>query len=254
MQRIRDLSRYAQILLLILVVMAIVFAVVYPVTISREGYLYREHLLIPTTENGSTIYSAEVDGEPWRITVTADKTVTFQFGDKRYGPYTAKEDPTAIPTNHNLSTQMTGVEVREGDEIVFRGGIYDVGSHWLMYDEDGTDAGSGIHTNNGNGTIVDSNGNVVDTMKPAVGTILRLLQGPKLTHRGFGFVWFVGTFCALITAVSILFADELFRFQFLFKARDPEFIEPSDWVLTIRPIGWLISVGLVFYVYMLGLK
>ena len=97
MQRLTDLSRYSQFLLLVLVVMVSVFAVIYPVTISREGYLYREHLLIPTTENGSTVYSAKVKGQQWRITVTADKTVTFQFGDKQYGPYTAKEDPTAIP-------------------------------------------------------------------------------------------------------------------------------------------------------------
>lgn len=254
MERIKSLSRFAQILLLVLVVMVIVFAVIYLVTISREGYMYNGHLLIPTTENGSTIYSAKVKGEPWRITVTADKTVTFQFGDKKYGPYTAKEDPKAIPKGNGMAHLMTGVEVREGDEILFRGGIYNTGSYWIMLNEDGTDASFNVYTGTVNGTIVDSNGNVIDTMKPPVRSILKLMQGPELTHKGVGIVWFLGTFIALITAVSILFADELFRRQFIFTVRDPELIEPSEWTLTIRPIAWLIMVVMVFAVYMIGLK
>lgn len=254
MQRIKNLSRYAQILLLVLVVMAIVFAVVYPVTISREGYLYNDRLLIPSTENGNTIYSAKVDGQQWRITVTADKTVTFQFGDKQYGPYTAKEDPSAIPKGNGMAHQMTGVEVRQGDEIVFRGGIYNTGSYWIMVNEDGSDASFQIYTSNSNGEIVDGNGNVIDTMQPSIGSILRLMQGPELTQKGDGFFWFVGTFLALFAAASILFADELFRMQFIFKAQDPDLIEPSEWTLAIRPVSWFILVVMVFVVYMMGLK
>lgn len=254
MQRIKDLSRYAQILLLVLVVMAIVFAVVYPVTISREGYLYNEHLLIPSTENGNTIYSAKVKGQQWRITVTADKTVNFRFGDKQYGPYTAKEDPSAIPAENGMAHLMTGVEVREGDEIIFRGGIYNTGSYWIMVNEDGSDASFQIYTSNSNGEIVDGNGNVIDTMQPSIGSILRLMQGPELTQKGDGFFWFVGTFLALFAAASILFADELFRMQFIFKAQDPDLIEPSEWTLAIRPVSWFILVVMVFAVYMIGLK
>ena len=97
MERIKDLSLYGKLLLLALIVMAIVFAVVYPVVAAREGYLYNDQILVPGTENGNTIYSAQVKGEQWRITVTPDKTVTFRCGEKEYGPYTAKIDPTAIP-------------------------------------------------------------------------------------------------------------------------------------------------------------
>lgn len=254
MQRLTDLSRYSQFLLLVLVVMVSVFAVVYPVTISREGYLYREHLLIPTTENGSTVYSAKVKGQQWRITVTADKTVTFQFGDKQYGPYTAKEDPTAIPKGNGMAHLMTGVEVREGNEIIFRGGIYDTGAFWTMINEDGSDANFNVYTSTANGELIDGDGNIIDPMEPVISSILKLMQGPELTHRGHGGFWFLGTFLALLAALEILFADELFQLKFIFTARDPEFIEPSDWVLAVRPFAWLISVGLVFYIYMIGLR
>ena len=60
MDRIRELSRYGKLLLLVLIAMAVIFAVVYPVVTSREGYLYNERILVPSTENGNTTYSAKV--------------------------------------------------------------------------------------------------------------------------------------------------------------------------------------------------
>lgn len=37
------------------------------------------------------------------------KTVMFQWGDMVYGPYTAKEDPAAIPKDDEFAEGMTGV-------------------------------------------------------------------------------------------------------------------------------------------------
>lgn len=253
MERIKDLSLYGKLLLLALIVMAIVFAVVYPVVAAREGYLYNDQILVPGTENGNTIYSAQVKGEQWRITVTPDKTVTFRCGEKEYGPYTAKIDPTAIPKEDNLANLMTGVEVREGDDIRFRGGIFDTGSYWIMVNEDGTDASFTISVGSG-GTMRGPNGEIIDPMEPSVATVLKLMQGPELTHKGHGGFCFLGVFVSVIAAVQILFADELFRWRFIFRARNPEDIEPSDWELTMRPIAWTIMVAMALWVYIKGLQ
>lgn len=244
---------YGKLLLAVLIVMAIVFAVVYPVVTSREGILYQDEILTPSQENGNTVYSAEVKGELWRITVTPDQTVTFRFGDKQYGPYTAKEDPTAIPKEDNMARFMTGVEVREGDEIAFRGGIYDTGSYWIMTNEDGTSTMQ-VTVHRGDGTVVDANGKVIDPMKPSVTTVLKLMQGPKLTHKGHGGFWFLGLFLSVITGVSILFADELFRLKFIFTAQNAEDIEPSDLVLGLRPIAWTAMVAMTLAIYIMGLR
>ena len=253
MERIKDLSLYGKLLLLALIVMAIVFAVVYPVVAAREGYLYNDQILVPGTENGNTIYSAQVKGELWRITVTPDKTVTFRCGEKEYGPYTAKIAPTAIPKEDNLANLMTGVEVREGDDIRFRGGIFDTGSYWIMVNEDGTDASFTISVGRG-GTMRGLNVEIIDPMEPSVATVLKLMNGPKLTHRGHGGFCFLGVFVSVIAAVQILFADELFRWRFIFRARNPEDIEPSDWELTMRPIAWTIMVAMALWVYIKGLQ
>ena len=254
MDRVREVSPYGRFLLLALVTMAIIFAVAYPITISREGYLYNDQILVPGTENGNTTYSATVNGKLWCFTVTPDKVVTFRYGDKEYGPYRAKKDSSAIPAGHDLERYMTGVELRCGDEILFRGGIYDTGSMWLMYNEDGTDATFSVAVMRNDGTMVDGDGNIVDRMEPGAGTILKMMEGPELTHKGHGGFWFLGVFISLFVAALILFADELFRWRYRFRIRNLEDIEPSELEISVRPLTWTLWVGLVLYMYILGLQ
>ena len=49
-----------------------------------------------------------------------------------------KEDPTAIPKDGELAEEMTGVEIRNGDKLLFRGGVWDAGDFYWLYNEDGT--------------------------------------------------------------------------------------------------------------------
>ena len=258
MERIRNLDRYQKGILLVLVAMAVAFAGVYAVVTSRVGYLYNDQILEPVTENGNTMYRAEVQGEEWCFTVTPDKTVTFQCGEKTYGPYTAKEDPSAVPEEDDLAEHMTGVEVREKDEILFRGGILSFGEYgnrsWMMYNEDGTTAGITAYAVMSDGTMITGDGQIIDPMKPSVYDILHLMEGPELTHKGVWFAWFAGLFISVIAAVSILFADELFRWNLVFRVRDVDLVEPSDWEIASRYIGWTLMTVIAFVAYVIGLQ
>jgi hypothetical protein len=91
-------------------------------------------------------------------------------------------------------------------------------------------------------------------MEPSASTVLRLMEGPELTHKGEWFAWFGGLFISLITVVSILFADELFRLHLVFRVRDVELVEPSDWEIAGRYIGWTLMGVLVLATYIMGLK
>lgn len=51
----------------------------------------------------------------------------FQYDDKTYGLYTAEEDSTAIPKDSEMKEDMVGVELRKGEEIIFRGGVLEHG-------------------------------------------------------------------------------------------------------------------------------
>ena len=244
MERFKNLDFLGKALLVLLVVLAVVFAPLYAVTTSRVGFLYRDAILVPRTEGESTVYKGKIKGVEAAFTVTADKAVTFRYGEKEYGPYTAVKDPTAVPPEEagELAKHMTGVEIRCGEEVFFRGGVFRSGENWILYNEDGSWANVGVYATMSGGTTVDSDGNVVDAMAPTVKTILRLMEGPD---------W-LGV--SLLLAVSILFADELFRWNMSFRIRYADDAEPSDWELMGRVLSWVILTVAVIALYIMGLQ
>lgn len=257
MERIKELNRYQQGILILLVAMIIVFGVIYSVVSSRVGYSYMDKILLPSEENGNAIYSGTIRGKESRFVVTPEKEVTFQHGDKVYGPYTAKEDPTAIPEDDDFRAHMTGIEVKDGDEIIFRGGVFKMGgsdSFWMLINEDGTNASFTFSAVMSDGTVVDSDGNVVDQMEPSVSTVLDLMNGPALTSKGQWVGFFCGIFISAMTACSVLFADELFRWNLAFQIRNVDRAEPTDWEIAGRYIGWTVVTIMAFVIYMIGLQ
>lgn len=151
MEKIKSLDSYQKGVLIFMMVMALIFAVIYSVTISKVGYRYNDTILVPTQENGKTIYTGKIQGEQALYIVAEDKSIVFQYGDKSYGTYTMKEDPTAIPKDKELAEEMTGVEIRNGGKLLFRGGVWDAGDFYWLYNEDGTldSLGFSVYTSNG---------------------------------------------------------------------------------------------------------
>lgn len=242
--RVKVLGRYQKILLLLMAVMILAFTVIYPIVTARSGFLYEGTILVPSEEDGCTVYSEKIYGTAATFTVSADKTVIFQYGNTVYGPYTVKEDPTAIPKDSDLQTQMTGIELRCGGEIVFRGGVVNSGDWRMLYNEDGSfDLLRSI-------TATMSDG----TMEPSVSTILDLTDGPALTHKGTWLGWFGGVLICVIAALTMLFADELFRWNASFLVRNAEEAEPSDWEIAGRYITWTVLPVMAAVIFILGLK
>lgn len=242
--RVKVLGRYQKFLLLLMAVMILAFTVIYPIVTARSGFLYEGTILVPSEEDGCTVYSEKIYGTAATFTVSADKTVIFQYGNTVYGPYTVKEDPTAIPKDSDLQTQMTGIELRCGGEIVFRGGVVNSGDWRMLYNEDGSfDLLRSI-------TATMSDG----TMEPSVSTILDLTDGPALTHKGTWLGWFGGVLICVIAALTMLFADELFRWNASFLVRNAEEAEPSDWEIAGRYITWTVLPVMAAVIFILGLK
>ena len=90
-------------------------------------------------------------------------------------------------------------------------------------------------------------------MKPSAETILELMDGPELTHKGDMQAWFGGVFICVINAISILFADELFRFNLAFQIRNADRAEPSEWEIAGRYISWTIIAGMALALFVMGL-
>lgn len=254
-QKIQDLNWYQKGILLLLLALIPVYAVIYHVSISRVGVLYNDKIFVPAEESGATVYSGRLDGKPAEITVTNDKTaVTFRCGDTVYGPYTIKEDPSALADIEFCPSDMRGVALYDGETLLFRGGFWPSGEFTQLYRADGSpDLQMGLYAVE-NGVWKDADGNAVDPMKPDAADILRIALAPELTHKGDWLVWFGAVCISLLNAATILYADELFRWNLSFQIQNAEDVEPSEWEMLSRYLGWTVLTILAFVVYILGLK
>lgn len=253
MERIKALNRYQKAVMIFMIVVALLFTVLYPLTISRVGFAYKTAILVPSRESGGTVYSGKLNWQLARFTVSEDKTVLFQYGDKTYGPYTAKYDPSAIPKDDEDAQHMTGVELRCGEDILFRGGVMDVGEFRWLYNEDGTPADVGIYVEV-DGVVWDENGDLIDPVEPSAGKILELMGGPELTHKGEWLGWLTGVAVCVLNALTVLFADELFRFGMAFRIQDADRAEPSDLEIAGRYVTWTLFAAAALALFIVGLR
>ena len=247
MERIKSLDRYQKGILLCMLIMATAFLAAYSVTISRVGFAYKDTIFVPGREDGSTVYSGRLKGRQARFTVSEDKTVLFQYGDRTYGPYTAREDPTAVPQNEEMAENMVGLELLEGDSVLFRGGLLRFDNGYWLYNEDGTTYGFTTTSITSGGIERDENGNVIDPARPSASEILALMDGEWPA-------WFGAVLVCGLNALLILFADELFCWNLGFLIRDAGHAEPSDLAIAGRYIGWTTLAVLALVLFAVGLQ
>lgn len=255
MKRIKQLNHYQKGTLILLAAIFMVFTVAYAVFASQAGFEYHGAILRPEKDGSSMVYSGRISGKDAVFTVTADKSVTFQYGEMFYGPFTAREDPSAIPKDDALSNRMTGVELRRGEDVIFRGGVLassGTNSYWIMLDEEGESADFQIGYSSG-GIMYDVSGNQIDEMEPSLRTILSLMAGPELISRGSWSAWLCGAMISVIAALSILFADELFRLNMSLRIRNAYLAEPSELEMMSRYLSWFVLTFIALVIYILGL-
>ena len=138
LERLKNLDRFQKIILVLAAALVLLFSVLYPVTIARKGFSYRGAILVPKQSGGDTVYSGSIWGEHASFTVYADKTVEFRYQGKLYGPYTVREDSTAVPHNSALGAAQDGIELREGETTLFRGVVRREDQFITLYHEDGS--------------------------------------------------------------------------------------------------------------------
>ena len=127
--------------------------------------------------------------------------------------------------------------------------IYD--SYWL-YNEDGTDYEFSYVAEDE--TEQDADGNFIDPDEPSAGTILELMNDPLLTHKGNWTAWFGAVAICLLNAFSILFAEEIFRWNLMLQIRDANNAEPSELEIVGRYLSWSILIVAALILFIIGLQ
>lgn len=132
-------DKVKKVLLLVLAALVALFGVLYwRSAAGPEGVAYRDVLYFPTQEPDALVYTGKADGQTVSYAVGSDGSVTCRVGETVHGPYTIREDPSAVPQASELAGQMTGVELSCGGQLLFRGGVLDLGGRRLLYNTDGT--------------------------------------------------------------------------------------------------------------------
>lgn len=254
-ERIRNLSGYQKAILLAMAAMVLVFSVVYLLTVRRVGYLYQGTILVPTQEDGATVYTGSIRNTAAQFRVTENQ-VTFRYGDTQYGPYTMESDPTAVPSQQDSEEGFVGIEIRDKGKVVFRGGVQKLQDHYFFIHSDGSSDLHNLYYEDAvTGVVYNAEtGEVHDRMAPTIRDIYALLTTPPLTHKGEGMAWLAGVVICIVNAATLLFADELFHWKMSFLLRNAEGAEPSDWQLGQRFISWATLGILALVVFVLGLQ
>ena len=255
MQKIRSLGTYAKLILIVLVLMVLLFSILYPVTMSKKGFAYRGTILMPTKTEDGMIYSGAVRGTPVSFKVFNDRSVVCRAGDQIIGAYSVTEDRDAVPKGHPWETMMTGVELRCGEDIVFRGGMLrrDDGTLLVSDGDDETDWFI-ITREYGADPVYDSKGNEIGLTNPSPASIIELMYGPRLSNKGSISGWIGGIFICALAAVIVIFSKDMFRFRVSLYVQNAADAEPSDLTVVGWYISWTMMPLLALYVFILGLR
>lgn len=243
-ERWDEMDRGRRIILLLHPVLFVLTLILFLTRGQQQVVSYGNGYLRYEQRGDAAVYSGRADGHKVKYVVSSGPVVEFWLDGALDSAYTVTEDPSAIPQTEETARFdrdfFTGVEIRKGDEVWFRGAYSPYSSHWLL-DEEGNDL-----------TVSISFGAEPSKPEPAPGVILRFAQGPETSPRGYGPGLLFGLLLSAICLVSLLFEDQLFRWNLAFRVQDPYRAEPSEWELFSRWVGWIALTGLALFIYILA--
>ena len=241
-----EMNWYRRVLLIATAVEILGFFAAVLVAVNRPGLEYGETLLSPRTEGETRVYEGKLDWEPVRFAVSPEGEVTYQRGDLSYGPYQVSVDPAAFPETlgEHDGTSNLGLEIRQGDEVVFRGG-YCPERALSLWDGDGEpvwDTSFSVESSGGGSTLYVDGREVTreEQYAPALSVLAEVALGPELTHRGSVGLYLAVTLLALVNILQICFPGFFFRLSLWGHVRNVDEAEPSDWYILLERIEWLI--------------
>ena len=233
----------------------LLFLILYCTVGRQQVMTYSGEYLRCRTSGEVTTYSGKVDGQTAVFAVSPGPVVEYRRGDTLYGPYTIVFDPTAVSDSGVFADRLTGVEIREGDTLLFRGGYLPDSTIFSLFDENGEHYYPSL---NDPDSFIQVE--VAGIPKPAAdytpgpATILRVALRPDVGQRGFFGFFLLGALCCVLCAVSVLYADALFRWNLRFRIKYPDDAEPSDWELFSRWVGWIGLTVLALIIFCYGLN
>ena len=248
-----EMSWFRRILLLWMAAMILGFGIAMPVVRAAQGIEYGDDFLRLRQEGEVRYYEGEVDWEDAAFTVWPDGRVEYRWGEYTCGPYQVAVVPDAAP--EGFGSAMTGLEIRQGDQVLFRGG-YLKDSFQILYQENGEPLWDTRIPYSGAGgeTVIGEAGQVnIREKQPSLTALARAALDPELVRRGSVGIYLGVTLLALLNAVQICFPGFFFRLSLWGHVRNVDDAEPSEFYIAVEHAEWVLLALLVPVLYWYGL-
>lgn len=250
-----EMSWYRRILLVVTAVMVVAFGVATPLICIRVGFEFDGALLRAREEGGIRYYEGRVDGRPAAFVARPGGLVEYRWGEYVYGPYEVAEDPSAVPADRDWTT---GIEIRRGEQVLFRGG-YDPEWALSLYREDGTPVLEwGVQADVSGGAVaIGEDGHPLtqeELHEPPLTVLAQMAFGPELTHWGSIEHYWLFTLIAVFNMVQICFPHFFFRMSLWPQVRNVDEAEPSDFYIMMEKIEWLVLTGVCLLGYWYAIR
>lgn len=243
---------YRRAMLAATVGLMVLATVLYLTVGSRKGIEYGSSFYALTTEDGTMTYTGNThewrEGNTiiqsnvgWETVYTVAEapegyTVECRMGDETYGPYQVAAVDLA-----DLSTRVLGFYLDGGMEItnvttgerLFRGGyIRSSSGYAFLLDEN----------KEGEANSIGDFAPPKPKAGPDCDDLYHFTFGAEesMTSRADWTLYFCALLLAAFNAASILCAEEFFTWSMSFRVADPEGMEPSEWELFTRHVGWAV--------------
>ena len=140
-------------------------------------------------------------------------------------------EDSASPSDREGAHKVT---LAKGDELIFQGELREIsGDYWLVKEDNGIWTGDSPIYIQG-----DPSYGTEDWDDLPYTLIVSLVMDPPVASQADWEFYWLGMMVTALAAAMVIWEDKLFRFQMSFRVRDAEKVEPSDWEMMSRWLGW----------------
>ena len=230
-------------ILLILLVMAVVFAVLTGVVRTKKGVLFEGGLLSIQQEGDRAVYSGKAEGQKVTVTVYPDgEAQVVEFDVRVLIDHTYRVE---YPGGTIVGTYGTydKIRVTKNGRVLFEGG-YNPEAPFSSFCDTNGEPNLILRTR-----AYTSTTGFWHNYELFPTDVVRFAHGPSTTCRGDWLIYALGLFLSLITAVAVAFPEHLFHWNHFLSVRDPE---PTDFYMACQRVSWVIVTAVVLGVYIWG--
>ena len=215
------MTRFQRVCLLLQAAVILLFTVLYPVVGSWKGTEYNGDFYRRTVQGEAAAYTGTRDGLKTVYAVRPlgeGYTVECEIEGQVFGPYDIALAPEAAGDVGDWTGPVTGgIEVRQGERVLYRGPYYasPEGKLLWMGDMDALYIGGKI-------VQMGFSSSPAYVEEPEAADLLYFAMKPTITHQGNWIYYVAGFFLAVLNGVGILFAEELFVWEMSWHINRPE--------------------------------